>query len=140
MKNSLNKTARWSALVMAMGVTGLISTQSQAAINWPGGTGDPDKKSKTYKKGYKQGQQDCVKTPKDCKVLLEDVVANPGWGETEPNDHMAVADRLKLNRFYKGNSLDKFDQDWYFIGATKPNQNLVISFLGDQADYTNTEG
>ncbi|WP_419641840.1 hypothetical protein [Thiolapillus sp.] len=37
-KNSLNKTARWSALVMAMGVMGLISAQSQAAINWPGGT------------------------------------------------------------------------------------------------------
>lgn len=140
MKNSLNKTARWSALVVAMGVVGLMSAQSQAAINWPGGTGDPDKKSKQYKKGYKKGQKDCVNTPKDCEVLLEDVVANPGWGETEPNDHMAAADRLHLNRFYKGNSLDKFDQDWYFVGTSKPNQNLIINFLGDQADYTATEG
>ncbi|WP_456407340.1 hypothetical protein [Thiolapillus sp.] len=140
MKNSLNKTARWSALVVTMGVMSLVSAQSQAAINWPGGTGDPNKKSKNYKKGYKQGQQDCVKNPKDCRVLLEDVVANPGWGETEPNDHMAVADRLKLNRFYKGNSLDRFDQDWYYVGTTKPNQNLIINFLGDQVDYTTTDG
>ncbi|WP_293690351.1 hypothetical protein, partial [Thiolapillus sp.] len=92
MKNSLNKTARWSALVMAMGVMGLISAQSQAAINWPGGTGDPNKKSKNYKKGYKKGQKDWVGTPKDCGVLLEDVIPVPGWGETEPNDHMAAAD------------------------------------------------
>ncbi|WP_293815534.1 hypothetical protein [Thiolapillus sp.] len=140
MKNSLNKTARWSALVMAIGVMGLISAQSQAAINWPGGTGDPNKKSKNYKKGYKKGQKDWVGTPKDCGVLLEDVIPVPGWGETEPNDHMAAADRIFLNRFYKGNSLDKFDKDWYYFATTKPNQNLLINFLGDQADYTSTDG
>jgi len=148
-KNSLHKTARWSALAVAMGV---MSVQSQAATNWPGGTDDsnkeantysatdPAKPSKDYRKGYKTGVADCIKEPKGCGVLLEDVVANPGWGETEPNDHMAAADRLRLNRFYKGNSLDKFDKDWYYVGATKPNQNLIISFLGDQANYTITEG
>ncbi len=140
MKNSLHKTARWSALAVAMGVMSILSVQSQATINWPGGTGDPSKPSKSYKEGYNAGLEDCIEMPKDCGVLLEDVVANPGWGETEPNDHMAAADRLLLNRFYKGNSLDKFDKDWYYVGATKPNQNLVISFLGDQADYTNTAG
>ena len=140
MKNSLNKTARWSALVLAMGYLGAVSVQSEAAINWPGGEGDTTKKSKSYKKGYKDGTNECVGKPKDCGVLLEDVVANPGWGEVEPNNHMANATRLKLNRFYKGNSLDENDQDWYYVGATKPNQNLVISFLGDQANYTDTNG
>ncbi|WP_456376757.1 hypothetical protein [Thiolapillus sp.] len=140
MKNSLHKTARWSALAVAMGVMSTLSVQGQAAINWPGATGDPNEPSKSYKEGYKVGQEDCVGTPKDCGVLLEDVVAMPGWGETEPNDHLAVADRLHLGRFYQGNSLDKFDQDWYFIDTGKPNQNLLISFLGDQANYTDTEG
>ncbi len=92
------------------------------------------------KKGYKKGQKDWVGTPKDCGVLLEDVIPVPGWGETEPNDHMAAADRIFLNRFYKGNSLDKFDKDWYYFATTKPNQNLLINFLGDQADYTSTDG
>ena len=142
MKNSLNKTARWSTLVLAMGIMSAISVQGLAAINWPGGGGNNDttKKSKDYKRGYKTGQQDCVKAPKDCKVLLEDVVANPGWGETEPNDNPGAADRLFLNRFYKGNSLDKFDRDWYYVGSLKPNQNLIINFLGDQANYTATTG
>lgn len=141
MKNSLNKTARWSTLALALGFLGAVSVQSEAAINWPGGTGgDTTKPSKSYKKGYKDGTSDCIGKPKDCGVLLEDVVANPGWGEVEPNDHMENATRLRLNRFYKGNSLNDNDQDWYYVGATKPNQNLIISFLGDQASYTDTEG
>jgi hypothetical protein len=139
-KNSLNKTARWSTLALAMGFLGAVSVQSEAAINWPGGTGDTTTPSKSYKKGYKDGTNDCISKPKDCGVLLEDVVANPGWGEVEPNDHQSNATRLRLNRFYKGNSLDANDQDWYYVGATKPNQNLVISFLGDQANYTDTAG
>ncbi|BAO45601.1 hypothetical protein [Thiolapillus brandeum] len=141
MKNSLNKTARWSTLALALGIMSTISVQGLAAINWPGGGGnDTTKKSKDYKKGYKIGQEDCVKAPKDCKVLLEDVIANPGWGETEPNDHPSAADRIFLNRFYKGNTLDKFDQDWYYLAATSPNQNLMINFLGDQNNYTDTAG
>jgi hypothetical protein len=140
-KNSLNKTARWSTLALAMGIMSAISVQGLAAINWPGGdNNDTEKKSKDYNRGYKTAQEDCVSAPKDCKVLLEDVVANPGWGETEPNDHRTAADRIFLNRFYKGNTLDKFDQDWYYLGATSPNQNLVINFLGDQANYTDTAG
>lgn len=142
MKNSLNKTARWSALALAMGFMSAISVQGLAAIYWPGGgdNNDTTKKSKDYKKGYKTAQEDCVNKPKDCEVLLEDVVANPGWGETEPNDHPGAADRIFLNRFYKGNTLDKFDQDWFYLGTTKPNQNLLINFLGDQENYTDTAG
>ncbi|WP_457673519.1 hypothetical protein [Thiolapillus sp.] len=143
MKNSLNKTARWSTLALAMGIMSAISMQGHAAINWPGGggdSGDPDEKSKDYKKGYKVAQADCVAAPKDCGVLLEDVVAMPGWGETEPNDFMDAADRLYLNRFYQGNSLDKFDRDWFYLATTKPNQNLIINFLGDKANYTETGG
>ena len=126
-----------------MGIMSAISVQVHAAIYWPGGigdSGDPNKKSKEYKKGYKNGQADCVAAPKDCKVLLEDVVPMPGWGETEPNDFMKTADRIFLNRFYQGNSLDKFDKDWFYLATSKPNQNLLINFLGDKANYTDTAG
>ena len=126
-----------------MGIMSAVGVQTHAAIYWPGGegdSGDPNKKSKEYNKGYKDGQADCVAAPKDCKVLLEDVVAMPGWGETEPNDFMEAADRIFLNRFYQANSLDKFDKDWFYLATRKPNQNLVINFLGDKADYTETAG
>jgi len=66
--------------------------------------------------------------------------AMPGWGETEPNDNPGAADRLFLNRFYQANTLDKFDTDWYYVGSLRPNQNLIISFLGDQENYTDTAG
>lgn len=143
MKNSLNKTARWSALALTMGIMSAVSVQVHAAINWPGGegdSGDPNKKSKEYEKGYKDGQTDCVAFPKDCGVLLEDVVAMPGWGETEPNDFMDAADRIYLDRFYQANSLDKFDKDWFYLDTSKANQNLLINFLGDKANYTETAG
>ena len=119
-----------------------VSVQSLAAINWPGGNGNSGqtKKSKAYRKGYKLGVADCIAAPKDCEVLLEDVISNPGWGETEPNDHRSAADRISLNRFYKGNTLDAFDQDWFYLATTSPNQNLVINFLGDQANPADTAG
>ncbi len=139
---SLTKTARWSALAVTVGLLTTFSSPGVTAINWPGGGGDEEnpKPSKEYSRGYKKGQNDCVGSPIDCGVMLEDVVANPGWGETEPNDHIGSADHLKTGIFYKGNSLDKFDRDWYFVETEKPNQNLVVSFMGDQADYTNTGG
>ncbi|WP_293652478.1 hypothetical protein [Thiolapillus sp.] len=43
MKNSLKKTARWSALAVAMGIASIPAFQAQAAIYWPGGTGDKNK-------------------------------------------------------------------------------------------------
>ena len=140
--NSLSKTARWSALAMAMGILSTISLNAEAAVNWPGVKPDPDnpEPSKDYEDGYAKGKKDCVRDPIGCEVMLEDVVANPGWGETEPNDHINSADYLKQGIFYKGNSLDAFDKDWYFVETDKPNQNLVVSFMGDQADYTNTAG
>jgi len=139
---SLTKTARWSALAVAMGFLTTFSLPGITAVNWPGMDGDEEnpKPSKDYTRGYNKGQNDCVGSPIDCGVYLEDVVANPGWGETEPNDHINSADYLKAGIFYKGNSLDKFDKDWYFVETDKPNQNLVVSFMGDQADYTNTAG
>jgi hypothetical protein len=139
---SLTKTAHWSVLVLSMGLLGTASMPGKAAIYWPGGIGDPNnpKPSKDYRNGYEKGKKDCQKAPIDCGVMLEDTVANPGWGETEPNDHIHTADYLKTGIFYKGNSLDANDRDWYFVESDKPNQNLVISFMGDQADYTDTAG
>ncbi|HIE55734.1 MAG TPA: hypothetical protein EYP90_11240 [Chromatiaceae bacterium] len=142
MTNSLTRTARGSVLAVTLGVMGALGLPAQAAITWPGASGDPDnpEPSRDYRKGYNQGKKACADQPIDCEVMLEDVVANPGWGETEPNDHMAIADRLKPGVFYKGNTLDEADQDWYYLNTTQPNRNLVVSFMGDQADYTNTAG
>ncbi len=118
----------------------LASLSAQAGVNWPVGGGGQGDQSKQYKEGYQKGKSDCRKAPIDCQVNLEDVMALQGWGETEPNDSPSQADYLKPGVFYAGNTLDGSDQDWYFVDTSESNTNLVVSFIGDQNNYTDTAG
>ncbi|HID46746.1 MAG TPA: hypothetical protein EYP34_13450, partial [Chromatiaceae bacterium] len=123
MKNSLQKTARWSALAVAMGITSISAFQVQAAINWPGGTGDKNKDLE-FQEGWDDGQQDCRDAPQPCGVKIYPMTKKMGYGETEPNDHILNADGLLLGQFYHANSRGDFDEDWYHVVTDKPNQKL----------------
>lgn len=141
MKSSVKKKARLATLVTALGLAIAPAMQAQADIFWPGGNKADDKeKSKQYKKGFKDGQEDCRQAPRPCGVLIEDVVADAGYGETEPNDHIVNADGMVLGQFYHANSFDIYDEDWFSVVTDKPNMNLTLNFLGDPADYANTAG
>ncbi len=117
----------------------LTALPVRADINWLG-SGQDSNQSKKYESGYQQGKRDCRNEPIDCQVNLEDVVALQGWGETEPNDAPGQADYLKPGIFYAGNTLDGNDRDWFFVDTTESNTNLVVSFIGDQNNYTETDG
>ncbi|WP_457664903.1 hypothetical protein [Thiolapillus sp.] len=139
MKNSLKTTARWSTLVLAMGILSIPAFQAQAAINWPGGTGDKNKDT-DFQEGYDNGQQDCRDTPHPCGVKLYPMIKKQGYGETEPNDHILNADGLLLGQFYHANTLGNFDEDWYYVVTDKPSQKLTVYFLADPENFTNTAG
>jgi|GEM_PF-2839708 len=138
-KNSPKKTVRWSALAVAMGILTLPVLQAQAAIFWPGGTGNPNK-DKDYQEGYDAGIQDCRDAPIACGVKLYPMIKEQGYGETEPNDHILNADGLLLGQFYHGNSLGTFDEDWYYVTTDKPSQKLTVYFLADPGNFTDTGG
>ncbi len=74
-KNSLKKTARWSALAVAMGIASIPAFQAQAAIYWPGGTSDKNKDT-DFQEGYNDGQQDCRNTPQSCGVKIHPMSKN----------------------------------------------------------------
>ena len=138
-KNSLKKTVRCSTLTMALGALVIPVLQAQAAINWPGGTGNPNQ-SQDFQEGFDDGTQDCRDAPIACGVKLGPMIKEQGYGETEPNDHILNADGLLLGQFYHANSLGEFDEDWYYVTTDKPNQKLTVYFLADPGDFTNTEG
>ncbi len=138
-KNSLLKTARWSALTVAMGFMSVSAFQAQAAIFWPGGSGNPNKDA-DYQEGYTAGQEDCRADPRSCGVRIYPMTKNQGFGETEPNDHILNADGLLPGQFYHGNTLGQFDEDWYHIITDKPSQKLTIYFLADAGNFTETAG
>ena len=131
---SLMRIPFWGALALSLAVL-----PAQADINWLD-NGQNGNQSKDYQDGFQQGKRDCRKDPIDCRVSLEDVVTILGWGETEPNDNPGQADYLKPGIFYAGNTLDGNDQDWYFVDTTESNTNLVVSFIGDENSYTETDG
>lgn len=139
MKNSLRKTARWSTLAVAMGIMSIPAFQAQAAIYWPGGTGDKNKNVE-FQEGWNDGQQDCRDTPQPCGVKIYPMTKKVGYGETEPNDHILNADGLLLGQFYHANSLGTFDEDWYHVVTDKPSQKLSVYFLGDEGSFTDTGG
>ncbi|WP_456407341.1 hypothetical protein [Thiolapillus sp.] len=139
MKNSLKKTARWSTLALAMGIMNIPAFQAQAAINWPGGTGDKNKDTE-FQEGFDAGQEDCRNAPQPCGVKIHPMTKKVGYGETEPNDHILNADGLLLGQFYHANSLGTFDEDWYHVVTDKPNQKLTVYFLGDEGNFTETAG
>ncbi|WP_456412741.1 hypothetical protein [Thiolapillus sp.] len=138
-KKSLLKTARWSALTVAMGLMSISAFQAQAAIFWPGGTGNPSKDI-DYQEGYTAGQEDCRLDPLPCGVRIYPMIKDQGFGETEPNDHILNADGLLLGQFYHGNTLGQFDEDWYHVVTDKPSQKLTIYFLADAGNFTDTAG
>ncbi len=138
-KNSLKKTARWSALAVAMGIMSVSGFQAQAAIFWPGATGDTNKVT-DYQEGYDTAQQDCRYAPQPCGVKLYPMTKEQGYGETEPNDHILNADGLLLGQFYHGNTLGAFDEDWYHVVTDKPSQKLTVYFLADAGNFTDTAG
>jgi hypothetical protein len=138
-KNSLKTTARWSTLALAMGIMSIPAFQAQAAINWPGGTGDKNKNVE-FQEGYNDGQQDCRDKPQPCGVKIYPMIKDEGYGETEPNDHILNADGLLLGQFYHGNTLGEFDRDWYYVVTDKPNQKLTLYFLGDAQDFNRMVG
>ena len=138
-KNSLKKTASWSALAVAMGIASIPAFQAQAAIYWPGGTGDKNKDT-DFQEGYNDGQQDCRNTPQSCGVKIHPMTKKLGYGETEPNDHILNADGLLPGQFYHANSLGTFDEDWYHVVTDKPSQKLTVYFLGDEGNFTETAG
>lgn len=138
-KNSLKKTVRWSTLAMAMGAMSIPAFQAQAAIYWPGGTGNTNADT-DYQDGYDTGQQDCRDAPISCGVTIQPMIEEQGYGETEPNDHILNADGLLLGQFYHGNSLGEFDEDWYYVTTDKPSQKLSVYFLADPGNFTNTAG
>jgi hypothetical protein len=138
-KNSLKKTVRWSTLAVAMGALTIPVFQADAAIYWPGGTGNTNE-DKDYQEGYDDGTQDCLDTPIDCGVQLYPMIKEQGYGETEPNDHILNADGLLLGQFYHGNSLGAFDEDWFYVTTDKPSQKLTVYFLADPGNFTNTTG
>ena len=113
--------------------------QAQAAINWPGQTGN-DQKNKDFAAGYEDGQTDCRQAPQPCGVKIHPMTKDQGFGETEPNDHILNADGLLLGRFYHANSLGAYDEDWYYISTDKPNQKLTLHFLGDAGNFAFTGG
>lgn len=139
MKNSLKTTARWSTLAVAMGIMSIPAFQAQAAINWPGGTGDKNKDVE-FQEGYDAGQQDCRDAPQPCGVKIYPMTKKAGYGETEPNDHILNADGLLLGQFYHANSLGTFDEDWYHVVTDKPSQKLSVYFLGDEGSFAETAG
>lgn len=139
MKNSLKTTARWSTLALAMGIMSIPAFQAQAAINWPGGTGDKNKNVE-FQEGWDDGQQDCRDAPQPCGVKIYPMTKKVGYGETEPNDHILNADGLLLGQFYHANSLGTFDEDWYHVVTDKPSQKLTVYFLGDEGAFNETAG
>ena len=138
-KNSLKKTVRWSTLAVAMGVLTIPVFQADAAIYWPGGTGNTNK-DKDFLEGYEAGTQDCLDTPIACGVQLYPMIKEQGYGETEPNDHILNADGLLLGQFYHANSLGAFDEDWFYVTTDKPSQKLTVYFLADPGNFTDTAG
>ena len=138
-KNSLKKTVRWSTLALAMGTMSIPVFQAQAAIFWPGGTGNPNANA-DYKDGYDAGTQDCRDAPIACGVRINPMIKDQGYGETEPNDHILNADGLLLGQFYHGNTMDEFDEDWFYITTDKPSQKLTLYFLADPGNFTDTQG
>ncbi|WP_144375394.1 hypothetical protein [Thiolapillus brandeum] len=139
MKNSLKKTVRWSTLASALGLLSIPVFQAQAAIFWPGGTGNPNK-NQDFQEGYDTGTQDCRDAPIACGVKLYPMIKEQGYGETEPNDHILNADGLLLGQFYHGNTLGAFDEDWYYVTTDKPSQKLTVYFLADPGNFTDTGG
>ncbi|WP_456376759.1 hypothetical protein [Thiolapillus sp.] len=139
MKNSLIKTARWSALAVSMGIMSISAFQAQAAIFWPGATGDTNKDT-DFQEGYNDGQDDCRNAPQPCGVTLYPMTKEQGYGETEPNDHILNADGLLLGQFYHANSLGEFDEDWYHVVTDKPSQKLTLYFLADAGNFADTAG
>lgn len=89
--------------------------------------------------GKQQGIEGCHTAPESCGINLYTFLDNTGFGETEPNDKAYSADGLVFGESYHANSYDYFDEDWYYVTTTADNQNLTITFLGDNAS-TVTEG
>ncbi len=139
MKYSLKTTTRWSSLVLAMGIASIPVNQAQAAIYWPGGTDDTTTDT-DYETGYNEAQDDCRLTPIGCGVKIYPMTKEQGYGETEPNDHILNADGLLLGRFYHGNTLGEFDEDWFYVVTDRPNQKLSVYFLADAGNFTDTAG
>ena len=139
MKNSLKTTSRWPVFGLAAGILSISAFQAQAAIYWPGQTGD-DQKNKDFTAGYEDGQTDCREAPQPCGVKIYPMTKDQGFGETEPNDHILNADGLLLGRFYHANSLGAYDEDWYYIVTDKRNQKLTLYFLGDAGNFALTKG
>ena len=138
-KNSLKKTVRWSTLAMAMGTMSIAAFQAQAAIFWPGGTGNTNG-DQDYQDGYDAGTQDCRDAPIACGVKIYPMIKEQGYGETEPNDHILNADGLLLGQFYHGNTLGEYDEDWFYVTTDKPSQKLTLYFLADPGNFENTVG
>jgi len=146
-----NKTVQISALIAAMGLVALPYSSAQAlGVWWPGGdtgggdtgggdTGGGDTGDGTYDDGYADGQADCKDVPSSCDISLQGFLNNTGFGETEPNDKAFSADGLVLGENYHANSFDYFDEDWYYVKTTTNNQNITVSFQGDNASAA-TEG
>lgn len=147
-----NKTVQISALIAAMGLVALPYSSAQAlGVWWPGGNvpvdpDDPDDgtdPSEDYTQGFEDGTQagieTCQDSPSVCGISLQEFLDNTGFGETEPNDKAFSADGLVLGENYHANSFDYFDEDWYYVQTTANNQNITVSFLGDN-ESSATEG
>ena len=83
---------------------------------------------KAYNSGVTAGTEWCKTNPQECGILLEACMADPTFGETEPNDNIVSADPLVLDTKFWGQSYGPLDQDWFYTITDKANQTLTINF------------
>ena len=86
--------------------------------------------------GTAQGSADCLADPIGCGVQIADVIPDPAFGETEPNDNMVAADPLVLEAPFWGQSYGNDDTDFFYLETAEENQTLVLNFQVPGTDPT----